>query len=128
MLTLLAALWLTAGGLLPSVLGAKSDRPVAEDIERTLPAEAPVYSFVSEDMLRYYTVNFYMHDRLRVYDIDLPLEGYLLTGDADVEEWNRIYGDTYNLVEMRRWDHKSCDTKQSPVLLRFEVRPELLAD
>ncbi len=93
-----------------------------------LPAEAPIYSFVSEDMLRYYTVNFYMHDRLRVYDIDLPLEGYLLTGSADVEEWNRIYGDTYNLEEIRRWDHKSCDTKQNPVLLRFEVRPELLAD
>ena len=127
-LTLLSALWLTAGGLLPSVLGAKSDRPVAEDIEHMLPAEAPIYSFVSEDMLRYYTVNFYMHDRLRVYDIDLPLEGYLLTGSADVEEWNRIYGDTYNLEEIRRWDHKSCDTKQNPVLLRFEVRPELLAD
>ncbi|MCM1483009.1 MAG: glycosyltransferase family 39 protein [Muribaculaceae bacterium] len=126
-LALMTGLWLMSGAILPAVLSAKSDKGVAMEVNAIVP-DGPVYGFVDDPMLRFYTVNYYLDDRMRVYDRELPLEGYLLTGEPDFEEWTRLYGDTYVMHTVRRFGHKSCDRGQEMILVRFGVRPELLAD
>jgi len=81
-----------SSAILPAVLNVKSDRAVVADIERIVPAGQPVYMWLSDPMLRYYTINFYTGDRCRLYELPegsatlrgtatpVPAEGYMLIG------------------------------------------------
>ncbi|MDE7024343.1 MAG: glycosyltransferase family 39 protein [Paramuribaculum sp.] len=120
--TTFVMLWLTAGGVLPVILGAKSDRPVAEAVQQTVPADAEIYSWVSTDMLRYYTVNFYLHDRVRVLNPEsLPQSGHLLVGESDRELIEPLLSEHgYEVKEVLNSNHRSCDTRQNILLLTFK--------
>lgn len=119
--TTLVMLWFTAGAVLPAVLGAKSDAPVAEAVERAVPPATPVYSWVGTDMLRYYTINFYLHDRLRVLNTSsLPASGYLLIGETDLETIRpQLTDQGFETTTLLDSHHRSCDTRQTVLLLHF---------
>lgn len=118
----LAILWLLSGGVLPTVLNAKSDRPLAAEIEQLAP-EGPVYSYITTPMLRCYTINYYLGDRLREWcPASVAASGYLLIPANDVEVWQKQYGRSFELQEVAPWSgisHKSCDLRQPIALYRF---------
>lgn len=103
----------------PGVLTPKSDMPVAGSIARMVPPSAGLYSLVDDDMLRYYTLNFYLDDRLRRFDAVLPDKGYLIVGRGDASELLSPYLSRYEFTQVRDFGHKSCDVHQSIVLYRF---------
>ena len=119
--TTLVMLWFTAGGVLPVVLGAKSDRPVAQAVDSIVPRNSIVYSWVGTDMLRYYTINFYLDDRLRVLDTArLPRSGYLLIGETDIASIRpQLIARGYNVTQLLDSHHRSCDTRQTVLLFQF---------
>lgn len=74
---------------LPPILSSKSDYPVAMEIRKDYPTEI-LYSFVDDTALRLYEINFYLGDRLRIFDKEyerenLPSEGFLLSNQEDEE-------------------------------------------
>ena len=116
------ALFITfSAAVLPPILSDKSDRPIAETIAHTA-SNGPVYQYLTAPMLRFYTINFYLNDRLRSFEHELPERGWLILGADDIEEWRRAYGDTYRTIPVKNFDHKSCDTGQRPMLIRFTRR------
>lgn len=112
----------------PGVLNTKSDLPVARDIERLYPSTAPIYSLVDDSMLRYYTINFYLDDRLRRFDAELPAEGYLLVGRNDAEKLISPYQGRYCFELLRGFDHKSCDVHQPINLYRFTLKNKAVVE
>lgn len=105
--------------VLPTLLSAKSDRYVAADIEQHVGAGETVYSHVEAPMLRFFTVNFYMRDNLRVFESEMPRKGTLLVGEKDFEELKTRYKGRYRFKKVYEGTQKSCDVKQIPILVQF---------
>lgn len=111
-------LWAVSGGVLPFTLSAKSDRPMAEAIAAKVPC-GPVYSYVDIELLRYYTINYYLNDRVRLYERELPAEGYMIISEEDLGEWERKYGGAYKVDPVLIGKQPSCDRRQKAMLVRF---------
>ena len=104
----------------PMFLNAKSDAPAAAAIEQAFEDTGHVYSLIDDDMLRYYTLNFYLGDRLRVLGSDtLPAQGgfCIITSDHLMPQISRytslMPSDTTRIV------NRSCDTRRPIILARF---------
>lgn len=110
-----------SAAILPPMLTAKSDRSLAAEIERIVP-EGPVYQYISTPMLRFYTANFYLGDRICLFDTHLPERGWLIVGDNDIDAWRQTYGADYRANTVMIWDRPGCDTSTRPMLLRFSRR------
>lgn len=105
---------------LPPVLSAKSDLPLARAISAAVPAGV-VYQYIDDPMLRYYTVNFYIGDRIRPFDVDnAPDQGVILADDYAIGRWSEQYGDRYCVVgKVLTASQKSCDSRSVPTLWQF---------
>lgn len=112
------SLWTLSSGILPGVLNAKSDLPAARAAEAVTLPDEHIYQFVGGPLLRFYTVNFYLSDRVRIFDSPgMPSHGVLLISVKDLDAWRELYGGEYDLSEpLWKSERKSCDTK-SPILL-----------
>lgn len=110
------------GVILPEVLNAKSDKPIAEAIQEKVP-EGNIYGYISSDMMRFFTVNFYLGNRVLQFEIEKPEKGYLLIGPHDYEPFAQRYSD-YQFEEVYRSEKKSCDTKAPIIMYRFEKKAQ----
>ena len=110
--------WTLSSGILPGILNGKSDKPVAEAVEAVTLPEETIYQFVDDPMLRYYTANFYLEDRIRLFDPEtMPAQGVMIVSEKDLPRWRELYGDRFaDSKPLWRSTRKSCDTK-SPVLI-----------
>lgn len=113
-MTLGGVLWMTYiiliaynAAYMPMSLNSRSDYAAAKIIEQRVPKNAPIVSVIREDnLLRYYSINFYLGDRLRraaTYN-DVPDNAWLLTQPTD-----SVVGDTLTL--------RSSDTRRPIVLI-----------
>lgn len=71
---------------MPLALDAKSDVYAAREIEKRVPAGAPLYGVVPQDsLLRYYGINFYLKDRMLHcrYPAQSPDEAWIVCSEAD---------------------------------------------
>ena len=73
-------------------------------------------------MLRFYTANFYLGDRMCLFETQLPERGWLIVGDNDIDSWRKTYGADYRANTVMIWDRPGCDTSSRPMLLRFSRR------
>ena len=119
-ITILATL---SAAILPPVLSTKSDLPLAQSV---IDAEAagPVYEYHTDPLIRYYTVNFYLGDRMRLFSREMPEHGWLLIDGPDIDSWREEYENDYTLTEVSQWRQRSCDTRRLPHLMRFARRPD----
>lgn len=111
--------WMVSAAVLPAAMNHKSDRLIALYLERTVNPGEPLYSYRPDPMWRYYTVNFYMHDRLRLFDVEQPQQGTLIVGDEDFETLLQTAGDSYTFRELAAITRRSSETGQPVILLRF---------
>lgn len=112
-----------SAAVLPEVGRLKSQQAVADDIARLVP-EGPVYSYIDVPMLRFYELNYYMNDRMRLYEKELPESGVILMPDADVEAWQRNYGEIYSLTPVARYSLGVSKRAMQTTLFLFEVKSE----
>ena len=108
--------------ILPPILSQKTDRVVAEQINALQP-EGTVWSWVNEPMLRFYTANFYLDDRLRQIPSEgpytLPAPGSLMiVGEIDLERLASHTPLSYEVVW--KGERRSCDVKQKPLIIRLK--------
>jgi hypothetical protein len=114
-MTLRNVLWLTYvilatynAAYMPMVLNARSDREAAAEIAQKVPADAKIVSVIDYDtLLRYYSINFYLGDRVRRVPTlnDVPADAWLITEPSQA----LAAGDTLTL--------RSADTHRPVVLI-----------
>ncbi len=119
MIYTLVIYWMVQGAVLPAAMNVKSDKPLAQAIEAVVPS-GPVYSYRPEAMWRYYVVNYYMHDRLRLFDVDMPEKGLLLVGEGDFQILKDGVGADYKFSDTKLLGCRSNETRQHTLLLEFE--------
>ena len=118
MFTILVIYWNFAAYLQPAVLNTKSDYPVAQLIKEIVP-EGDIYSFVDDKYLRFYTINFYTGDRVKLFEKELPESGVVIVGEKDMKLLLEKYEGKYEFASIFRSDRRSCDRRQPIVLLQF---------
>ncbi len=111
--------WVAAGAILPPVMNLKSDLPIAHRLETLLPGDEPIYSYRPDIYNRYYTIDFYTADRLRLFEHDLPAAGEVIVGEDDLADFHRRFGKSYRLFPLTVLG-RSGETGQTTVLFRFE--------
>ncbi|HBC29394.1 MAG TPA: hypothetical protein DC006_07080 [Prevotellaceae bacterium] len=108
--------------VLPIVLNRKSDLGTAREIER-LVGDAPLTSYVAGSVpgnpTHYFTINFYLHDRVGVWTAQGPASphGFLIVGDRDARDFVRQKGYVFHKVNLA--PHRSCDTRQTVCLYEY---------
>ncbi|MDE5785451.1 MAG: hypothetical protein K2H98_02870, partial [Duncaniella sp.] len=87
-----ALYWVMASTIQPAVLSNKSDIRFVNVLSRYVGEDELVYQYMNIDMLRYYTVGFYMNDRVVPLDGRSPRQGYVIVNEPDVKAFYEEYG------------------------------------
>lgn len=103
----------------PTVLAVKSDKPLAARMNELQP-QGNVYSY--GDWVKFYSVNYYLGDRVRIFDMQQPSEGYVLVVEKIQEEFLQKNGDAYRLEEVYRTPLRSCDMHDKVIVYKFNKK------
>jgi len=103
----------------PAILNAKSDLQIARRIEKIVPVDI-IDSYVGTKMLHFFTINFYVGNRIRVFNDKTSLQGYLLIGKKDAETFLSPRKDRFYFELCYMSKKRSCDTKQLVCLYRYK--------
>ena len=121
LLTTVVLYWAFAGIYQPRVMNAKSDKPIAEYLNRICP-DKPIYSYIDTDQMRFFTANYYTGDRIRPIELDDPDSGLLLIGVRQAKEWLPANADRYDFTLVKHFRARSCDMRDQIILLRFNKK------
>lgn len=80
----------------PVVLNTKADKPLAPQIEQRFDM-TKMYSYMSSPMLHFFSLNFYLGDRIQQFEKVKPEDGVLMIPEDDVEEFKKTVGRSYCL-------------------------------
>lgn len=80
----------------PAVLNTKADKPLAPQIEQRFDM-TKMYSYLSSPMLHFFSLNFYLGDRIQQFEKVKPEDGVLMIPEDDVEEFKKTVGRGYCL-------------------------------
>lgn len=80
----------------PAVLNTKADKPLAPQIEQRFDM-TKMYSYMSSPMLHFFSLNFYLGDRIQQFEKVKPEYGVLMIPEDDVEEFKKTVGRGYCL-------------------------------
>lgn len=103
----------------PTVLAVKSDKHLAVRLNEFEP-QGNVYSY--GEWVKFYGVNYYLGDRVRIFDLLSPSEGYVLVIAKLQEEFLQKNGDTYQLEEVYRTPLRSCDMRDKVFVYKFSKK------
>lgn len=117
--------WMVQCAVLPATMNVKSDKALAQAVEAIVP-DGDVYSFRPDPMMRYYVTNFYMNNRLRLFDVALPQSGWLLVSVPDFEALKHNAGKNYEFTDPGLLKADSHETRQPMLLLKFNRKSELI--
>lgn len=108
---------------LPSALNAKSDKYIAEKL-KSMGNNDHITSFVDDEMMHFFTINFYMNDNVGVWDEGKEDKGLLVISDRDDDQFISEHADYIFNLEYTS-EKKSCDVKKHYVkIYRFEKRAD----
>lgn len=80
----------------PAVLNTKADKSLAPQIEQRFDM-TKMYSYMSSPMLHFFSLNFYLGDRIQQFEKVKPEDGVLMIPEDDVEEFKKTVGRGYSL-------------------------------
>lgn len=80
----------------PAVLNTKADKPLVPQIEQRFDM-TKMYSYMSSPMLHFFSLNFYLGDRIQQFEKVKPEDGVLMIPEDDVEEFKKTVGRGYCL-------------------------------
>lgn len=103
----------------PTVLAVKSDKHLADRLNELEP-QGNVYSY--EDWVKFYGVNYYLGDRVRIFELSQPSEGYVMVVDKIQEEFLQNNKEAYQLEEVYRTPLRSCDMRDKVIVYKFNKK------
>jgi len=122
MIYTLVIYWMVSGSVLPAVMNVKTDKWLAMEIESFVPEGAGmyVYRYDPQGIARYYMLDYYLSDRLGLFDVALPDEGYLVVGEDDFNSHLGKMCKEYCFIPVFTSKEKCNESRQRLELLRFE--------
>lgn len=123
-LSVVVALFLALDSMLqPAVLNTKADKPLAPQIEQRFDM-TKMYSYMSSPMLHFFSLNFYLGDRIQQFEKVKPEDGVLMIPEDDVEEFKKTVGRGYCL--QRVWQiRRAVEEKHEVGFYKFCKREKL---
>ena len=107
----------------PAVLNTKADKPLAPQIEQRFDM-TKMYSYMSSPMLHFFSLNFYLGDRIQQFEKVKPEDGMLMIPEDDVEEFKKTVGRGYCL--QRVWQiRRAVEEKHEVGFYKFCKREKL---
>lgn len=107
----------------PAVLNTKADKPLASQIEQRFDM-TKMYSYMSSPMLHFFSLNFYLGDRIQQFEKVKPEDGVLMIPEDDVEEFKKTVGRGYCL--QRVWQiRRAVEEKHEVGFYKFCKREKL---
>ena len=107
----------------PAVLNTKADKPLAPQIEQRFDM-TKMYSYMSSPMLHFFSLNFYLGDRIQQFEKFKPEDGVLMIPEDDVEEFKKTVGRGYSL--QRVWQiRRAVEEKHEVGFYKFCKREKL---
>ena len=110
-LVMIIAIFITLDSTLqPAVLNTKADKHLAPVIDKKFDT-SKLYSYMSVDMLHFFSLNFYLGDKIQQFDKVLPQDGVLMIPEEDMPDFKEKFGKDYTFQkvwEVRRlveWHH-----------------------
>ena len=101
----------------PAVLNTKADKSLAPQIEQRFDM-TKMYSYMSSPMLHFFSLNFYLGDRIQQFEKVKPEDGVLMIPEDDVEEFKKTVGRGYCL--QRVWQiRRAVEEKHEVGFYRF---------
>ena len=107
----------------PAVLNTKADKPLVPQIEQRFDM-TKMYSYMSSPMLHFFSLNFYLGDRIQQFEKVKPEDGVLMIPEDDVEEFKKTVGRGYCL--QRVWQiRRAVEEKHEVGFYKFCKREKL---
>ena len=121
----------------PIILNTKSDKSEAKLILNIAKSEK-IYTYCSGNMMRFFAINFYSHDKLQPIRIS-PEElkssyfgqvksevdsGFLLVPNNDIREFMEVSDGQYHLTSIYSSSKKGCDVRDYYTLYKFKKKIE----
>lgn len=107
----------------PAVLNTKADKSLAPQIEQRFDM-TKMYSYMSSPMLHFFSLNFYLGDRIQQFEKVKPEDGVLMIPEDDVEEFKKTVGRGYSL--QRVWQiRRAVEEKHEVGFYKFCKREKL---
>ena len=98
--------------LQPAVLNTKADKALAPIIEQRFDMNK-LYSYIPIKDLHFFSLNFYLGDKIQQFEKVLPQDGVLMIPEDSFEEFKEKYGKEY--VFQKDWEIKKTVEWHGPV-------------
>ena len=112
-LVMIIAIFITLDSTLqPAVLNTKADKHLAPVIEKKFDT-SKLYSYMSVDMLHFFSLNFYLGDKIQQFDKVLPQDGVLMIPEEDMPAFKEKFGKDYTFQKV--WEVRRLVECRHPV-------------
>ena len=112
-LVMIIAIFITLDSTLqPAVLNTKADKHLAPVIEKKFDT-SKLYSYMSVEMMHFFSLNFYLGDKIQQFDKVLPQDGVLMIPESDVPDFKEKFGRAYTFQKV--WEVKKLVEWHHPV-------------
>ena len=112
-LVMIIAIFITLDSTLqPAVLNTKADKHLAPVIEKKFDT-SKLYSYMSVEMMHFFSLNFYLGDKIQQFDKVLPQDGVLMIPESDVPDFKEKFGRDYTFQKV--WEVKKLVEWHHPV-------------
>ena len=112
-LVMIIAIFITLDSTLqPAVLNTKADKHLAPVIEKKFDT-GKLYSYMSIEMMHFFSLNFYLGDKIQQFDKVLPQDGVLMIPEGDMPDFKEKFGKDYALQKV--WEVKRLVECRHPV-------------
>ena len=112
-LVMIIALFITLDSTLqPAVLNTKADKHLAPVIEKKFDT-GKLYSYMSIEMMHFFSLNFYLGDKIQQFDKVLPQDGVLMIPEEDMPAFKEKFGKDYTFQKV--WEVKRLVECRHPV-------------
>ena len=112
-LVMIIAIFITLDSTLqPAVLNTKADKHLAPIIEKKFDT-GKLYSYMSIEMMHFFSLNFYLGDKIQQFDKVLPQDGVLMIPESDVPDFKEKFGRDYTFQKV--WEVKKLVECHHPV-------------
>ncbi len=111
--------WMVQAAALPACMNYKSDRDMAARIDALTGEDDSLYSFRYGRMDRFFTLGYYLDDRMWRFDVDNPDEGVLVIAAHDLPSFTSDVAPGYVFAPVADLG-RSGEVKADLTLLRFK--------
>lgn len=106
-------------------LYGKSNYMLANELrDEGYTVDRPLYGWCDGSMPRFYTIDFYLDDKVSALNVPLDHEIVFLVGKHDFEKWKESFSAKFDYEIVRETGMRSCDIRQDILLVKSWPKTE----